>query len=73
VGPGGGPRRQVPLPPQGDGDGQIYLVVDDPVPHAARHAVSHVSAVHRLAARTGNATFRQVEVGRDRIEPAYIL
>lgn len=45
----------------------------EPVPGVLRRGISHYSAIHHLAAHPESATFRQVNVGDDRIELAYTL
>jgi hypothetical protein len=54
-------------------EGQTYEVGAAPVAGVVRRGISHYSIVHHLAANPAEATFRQVEVGDDRITLAYTL
>jgi protocatechuate 3,4-dioxygenase beta subunit len=57
----------------GEQEGQTFRVGEKPVPGTVRRGISHASAVHYLARNPEVATFRQVEVGDDRIILAYTL
>jgi hypothetical protein len=57
----------------GGGEAKSYRVDDPSAPGAKQHAISYGSAIHHLASRPGDATFRQVEAKGDRVELTYTL
>lgn len=57
----------------GEDQGQTFRIGAKPVSDAVRRGISYASVVHRLAANPSAATFRQVEIGDDRITLAYTL